>query len=111
MRRAMPYPCRGPRTSSVLRIISASVPCFTSSFSAMACPMGFQYDGKVDVEVSGRSFSDAGERDAFGRPLTSRLVGQTSEQEPGDEHERPDGHRHHASTEWNRVPQEHAGDR
>src|SRR5262245_9649016 len=30
MRRAIPYPCRGPRTSRVFSTISASVPCRTS---------------------------------------------------------------------------------
>src|SRR5687767_13715149 len=28
----MPYPCKGPRVSSVFRTISASVPCQTSAF-------------------------------------------------------------------------------
>src|SRR5918999_6116215 len=33
MRFAIPYPCCGPRTSSVRSTISASVPCQTSRFS------------------------------------------------------------------------------
>src|SRR5262245_37589346 len=33
MRRAMPYPCSGPRTESVFKIINASVPCHTSILS------------------------------------------------------------------------------
>src|SRR5215470_14809661 len=32
MRRAIPYPCSGPRTSSVFRTINANVPCRTSAF-------------------------------------------------------------------------------
>src|SRR3954447_4447997 len=35
MRRATPYPCSGPSVSSVLRIISASVPCQTSAFALL----------------------------------------------------------------------------
>src|SRR5713101_5099596 len=36
MRRAMPYPCRGPSVCSVFSTISASVPCQTSFFSLIA---------------------------------------------------------------------------
>src|SRR4029077_13205154 len=32
MRRAMPYPCMGPRVSRVFSTINASVPCHTSLF-------------------------------------------------------------------------------
>jgi hypothetical protein len=40
-----PQPCCGPRTSSVLRTISASVPCKTSGFSFIANqPLGFQQE-------------------------------------------------------------------
>src|SRR5258708_688228 len=45
MRRAIPQPCCDPRTSSVLRTISASVPCKTSGFSFMMNqPLGFQQE-------------------------------------------------------------------
>src|SRR6476660_5953018 len=52
MRRTIPKPCSGPRTSSVLRIIRASVPGCTSSFLVMASPMGFPYDATTGQKVA-----------------------------------------------------------
>src|SRR6266481_2709935 len=49
MRRAIPYPCSGPRTSRVLRTINASVPWRTSVFCFIVLTMhrhfGFQQEG------------------------------------------------------------------
>ena len=38
MRQAIPYPCRGPRTSRVFSTIRAGVPCLTSNFPSCWFP-------------------------------------------------------------------------
>src|SRR5579885_696387 len=51
IRRAIPYPCKGPRTSRVLRTISAKVPCCTSGFCFIdVSPLGFpKEDGIIPL--------------------------------------------------------------
>jgi len=77
-------------------------------FQPWGYPMGFQYDEGVD-EVSG-SVSGARKGDVFRGFPAGWPVSQATEEEPGDEHEGHDGHRHDAPAEWNRITDEHAGD-